>query len=86
MHTDENHPATMLDILTYLEQEGISASRKTVIQDIEQLIESSVDVVRNTGHHHEFFIGERLFELPEIDAYAKIIFQASGAYRTNKRR
>jgi len=64
--TDENNPATMPDILAYLEKDGIAASRKTVIQDIEQLIESGIDVICNAGHRHEYFIGDRHFELPEL--------------------
>ena len=64
--TDEAHPAVISDILAYLEKEGISASRKTVTQDIEQLIESGVDVVCNAGFRHEYFVGDRHFELPEL--------------------
>lgn len=64
--TDENNPASMPDILASLEREGIPASRKTVTQDIEQLIEAGVDVVCNAGHRYEYFIGERHFELPEL--------------------
>jgi len=65
-NTDETHPATVADILAYLEAEGIPASRKTVTQDIEQLSEAGVDVVCNTGRPNEYFIGERRFELPEL--------------------
>ena len=64
--TDENNPTIVSDILAYLEKEGISASRKTVAQDIEQLMESGVDVVCNEGFRHEYFIGDRHFELPEL--------------------
>ncbi len=64
--TDEAHPATMPDILAYLQSEGISASRKTVTQDIAQIMEAGVDVVCNPGHRYEYFVGERHFELPEL--------------------
>ena len=63
---DELHPITITQILSYLEKKGISASRKTVTQDITQLIESGVDIVCNAGHSYEYFIGERHFELPEL--------------------
>ena len=65
-YADEFHPVTMPTILKHLKKEGISASRKTVTQDINQLIESGVDVICNTGHSYEYFIGERHFELPEL--------------------
>jgi len=65
-YSDELNPVTMPKILDHLKKEGISASRKTVAQDIAQLIESGIDVVCNTGHSYEYFIGERHFELPEL--------------------
>jgi len=64
--TDEEHPATVADILTYLESVGVSASRQTIARDIQLLIEAGVDVICNTGKHTEYFIGERSFELPEL--------------------
>jgi predicted DNA-binding transcriptional regulator YafY len=64
--TDERNPVEMRDILYFLEKEGIHASRKTVMQDIEQLIEAGIDVVCNKGRHYEFFVGSRHFELPEL--------------------
>ena len=65
-YADELHPVTMPQIISHLEKESISASRKTVAQDIDQLIESGVDIICNTGHSYEYFIGERHFELPEL--------------------
>ena len=65
-YADELHPVTMPEILNDLKNKNIPASRKTVSQDLEQLIEDDIDVVCNTGHHHEYFIGERHFELPEL--------------------
>ena len=64
--TDEARPVTMADILAHLEAEGITTSRKTVAQDIEELIVSGVDVVCNAGKPKEYFIGDRYFELPEL--------------------
>jgi len=65
-HTDEAHPVTMTDILAHLDAEGITASRKPVAQDIEELAASGVDVVCNPGNPNEYFIGDRHFELPEL--------------------
>ncbi|MDR0301625.1 MAG: hypothetical protein LBI04_04830, partial [Treponema sp.] len=53
-NTYENNPTKMQDILTYLEKEGIPASRKTVAQDVSHILESGIDVVCNTGHSHEY--------------------------------
>lgn len=42
--TDTEHYLTVNQIIERLEEKGISAYRKTVIADIEQLIESGIDV------------------------------------------
>ena len=75
--TDEDHPITITDILTFLESEGIQASRQTVAREIEQLIESGVDVVCNKGKPTQYFIGNRYFELPEL----KLLIDAVQASR-----
>ncbi len=64
--TDEEHQATLADIITWLTAQGISGNRKTVAQDIELLIESGVDVVCNKSRQNQYFIGDRHFETPEL--------------------
>jgi predicted DNA-binding transcriptional regulator YafY len=75
--TDEDHPATMADILAYLADEGIPASRTSVTQDIEQLVESGVDAVCNKSNPNTYFIGDGHFELPEL----KLLIDAVQASR-----
>jgi len=62
-HTDEAHPVTLAGLLAHLGAEGIATSRKTVSQDIGELIASGIDVVCNAGKLKECFIGDRYFEL-----------------------
>ena len=64
--TDEEHPAVISDILTYLQAVGIETSRFTVARELDLLTESEVDVIRNDGKPNQYFIGEREFELPEL--------------------
>jgi len=64
--TDENHPVTLADIIDYLAGEGITANRKIIAQDIEQLMEYGVDVVCNRRRQNQYFVGDRHFELPEL--------------------
>jgi predicted DNA-binding transcriptional regulator YafY len=64
--TDENHTATISDIIAYLNSIGILAGRKAVTQDIEELIEFGIDVINNAGKPIRYFVGERHFELPEL--------------------
>ena len=64
--TDEEHPATVADILAYLEQAGFNCGWKAVKNDIDLLIESGVDVICNRGRENQYFIGSHLFELVEL--------------------
>ena len=73
--TDEAHPATVADIIAYLADEGITATRKTVVQDIDLLIESGVDVVCNKSRQNQYFVGSHHFEMPEL----KLLIDATQA-------
>lgn len=64
--TDEAHPATISEILAYLEDRGFIVNRKTVAYDIELLIESGMDIVCNKSRQNQYFVGDRKFELPEL--------------------
>jgi len=75
--TDEAHPVSIADIITHLKGLGITASRKTVSADIEQLIDAGVDVVCVAGRRYEYFIGDRHFELPEL----KLLVDAVQAFK-----
>lgn len=44
-NTDEEHPATVSDILAFLADENIKVERHALVTDIEQLIEFGIDVV-----------------------------------------
>lgn len=62
-NTDEGHPATMRDLLGYLEQNDIPAERKSVYADLELLGEYGLDIVQD---HGKYYVGSREFELPEL--------------------
>ena len=74
-YADELHPAVTGDILEHLSSKGIMATRKTVTQDIDLLIEAGVDVVCNKSRQNQYFIGDRHFELPEL----KLLIDATQA-------
>ncbi|GHU87695.1 hypothetical protein FACS1894202_02440 [Clostridia bacterium] len=65
-HTDENHPATAGEIAAHLESSGVSGNSRTIVQDINELIESGADVVEVKGRPNRYFVGDRHFELPEL--------------------
>ena len=76
-HTDEFHPATITEILAYLETQGVRANRKTVAADIQDFQECGWDIVCNRRRQNQYFIGDRGLELPEL----KLIIDAVQAAR-----
>ena len=64
--TDEQHPASVTDILAFWQQHGIQAGRKSVYTDIELLQNAGMDIVCVKSTQNRYFVGERLFELPEL--------------------
>ena len=65
-NTDEEHQATTNDLVRFLSQEDANASRKTVKDDIEVLIEEGADIVTTKSYYNSYFIGSRRFEIPEV--------------------
>lgn len=65
-NTDEEHPAIITDILSYLDTCGIHTNRKTVASDLRDLQDSGFDVVCNKSRQNKYFIGSRSLELAEL--------------------
>lgn len=65
-NTDEEHPAIIKDILSYLEEKGIHSDRKTVAADLVELQKSGFDIICNKSRQNQYFIGDRGFELAEL--------------------
>ncbi len=64
-YSDEENPLTSSEICGYLEQNGITAERKSVYADIDALIDYGYDIVKSYTPRG-FFLGSREFEEPEI--------------------
>lgn len=63
--TDEDHPATMPDILAYLKANGVDAERKSIYTDLTALADFGMDVRKDVyGKSYTWF--DREFELPEV--------------------
>lgn len=65
-NSDEDHPATVSDILSALEGEDIKVERHALMSDIEKLTELGIDIVYIKSSPNKYFIGQRTFELPEL--------------------
>lgn len=65
-YSDEEHPLSANEICELLEQNGVSAERKSVYSDIEALCEYGYDIIRSFTPKRGFFLASREFEEAEI--------------------
>lgn len=71
--TDEQHPVSVTDILAFWQQHGIQAGRKSVYTDIELLQNAGMDIVCVKSSQNKYFVGQRLFELPELKLLVDVV-------------
>lgn len=65
--TDENHSMTMTDIIAELNRYGITAERKSLYSDIENLRAYGMDIIgEKRDRTYYYHVGRRQFELPEV--------------------
>lgn len=65
--TDEYHSMTMPEIISALEEYGISAERKSVYGDLQLLEDYGLDIVgEKNGKYYRYYVASREFELPEL--------------------
>lgn len=65
--TDESHSLTMQEIIEELKAYGISAERKSVYNDIENLRVYGLDIIGvKENHTYYYHTGKRQFELAEL--------------------
>lgn len=71
--TDETHIVSGADILRYWEDAGIRANRKNVYGDIRLLLDAGHDIICVKSKQNRYFIGSRIFELPELKLLADAV-------------
>jgi len=64
--TDEEHPATVQEMIEELARWGIAAERKSIYRDMEALRGLGLDVQCRKGRSTGWFVGERDFEPAEL--------------------
>ena len=62
-HTDDQHPASVADILAFWQEHGIQAGRKSVYSAIEVLQSSGMDIVCVKSTQNRYFVGERIYRV-----------------------
>lgn len=65
-YSDEEHPITATEICEKLSAKGVTAERKAIYDDINQLVDYGFDIIRTYSPRSGFFLGSREFEIPEI--------------------
>ena len=74
--TDEEHTVTVNDIIAYLSGLDLSVERKTVYDDLDLLRLFGMDIVRTRTKTHNYYLGQRAFQLPELKMLIDVV-QAS---------
>lgn len=64
--TDEDHLLSTAEIVDYFRSKDIVTDRRTVKADMDLLIDMGHDIVVVKSTQNKFFIGNRLFEVPEV--------------------
>lgn len=66
-NSDEHHPVSTSQLISYLKTHGIPAERKTIYSDIDALRDYGMDIISvSEGNHHGYYVASREFELPEL--------------------
>ena len=66
-NTDDEHGITMPEIIEKLDAVGISAERKSIYKDVEELQDYGYEISKEKeGGKFKYFLLDREFELPEL--------------------
>lgn len=83
-NTDENHMLTVKDIITELEKYDITAERKSIYTDIEDLNRFGIDIItERQGKSNYYYCGSREYEPAELRLIIDAI--ASSKFITEKK-
>lgn len=77
-YTDDEHYATVHQLLDHLEKLGIHSHRQTVISDIGELVQLGFDIVCVKSTQNRYYINDRKFSMPELT----LLVDAVAASRT----
>lgn len=85
-NTDESHPVSTADIISYLEANGIHSERKSIYDDIEKLCDFGYDIIQvHSRLGGGYYMAGRDFELAELKLLVDAV-QSSRFITTRKSR
>ena len=81
--SSDTHPIKASELIQELARRDIACERKTIYSDIAALQDYGIDIVSVPGKNGGYYIGQRIFELPEL----KLLIDAvqSSRYLTAKK-
>ena len=71
--TDQEHTVTVNDMIDYLARLDIPAERKAIYDDLELLGLFGMDIVHTKTKTHNYYLGQRAFELPELKLLIDVV-------------
>ncbi|MBR1855425.1 MAG: WYL domain-containing transcriptional regulator [Lachnospiraceae bacterium] len=72
--TDEEHPMTTAELIRRLEDQGISCERKTIYNDIAQLVDFGYDIVQVSNRRGGgYYFASREFEVAELKLLVDVV-------------
>ena len=74
--TNDDNPMTLAQISERLAEYGINAHRKALYADIKALRDFGVDIISIKSSNYGYYIGERIFELPELKLLSDAVCSA----------
>lgn len=75
-YSDEDNPLNAMDIIGKLSEFSVNAERKAIYDDIATLEDYGLDVIKTSTPKKGWFIGEREFEIPEINLLCDAVCSA----------
>ena len=73
--TDDTHGLSRQELIVKLNSHGITADRKTLYADFEELRKFGIDIItEHEGNDWTYHIGERDFELAELKLLVSVYF------------
>ena len=65
-NSHQEHPVRAGELIAMLEKHSILCDRKTIYSDIAALQDYGIDIISTTGKNGGYYVGQRVFELPEL--------------------